>query len=180
MSIRIGNALKRAFDKIRGNADTTLKQTESGLWVPPDLIAGKHFGGFTGYDDWIQDCIRASCEAARGVGPDELSEITALASWSGPGNVEVYFGKHAVVLDMLEQFMGRIGELVGNGATMSPAARTQFSRAQGKRELGTILVIAMNLPEAEKTGKLMTSVSAWNPASIEEAKAVPKQEYLLG
>ena len=56
----------------------------------------------------------------------------------------------------------------------------QYRRAQGTRQLGTLVVIAMNVTELINTGKLMTSISAWNPASVEEARAVPRRQYILG
>ena len=73
MLIQMGSAVARAIKQTYQN----MKQRQSGLFVPPDYIAGRHFGGFRGYEPWIQECIRYACQQGRGIGPDELSEITA-------------------------------------------------------------------------------------------------------
>lgn len=178
----MGNLVQRALDATVGN----MKQRASGLFVPSDYIAGKHFGGFHGYAPWIQDCIRYSCAAARGVGPDELSEITAIATWldpnevDGTGHVSAVFFKHNEAIEKMRSFCAALGEFTGNKQGLATEAETQYAKVQGSRERGTLVVIAMNFSEVPKQGRLMTSVSAWNPASVEEAKAVPKQKYVLG
>ena len=176
MLIRMGDMIRRALDQTFHN----MKQRQDGLIVPPDYIRGRHFGGFHGYEPWIQDCIRTACASVRGVGPDELSEITAVVSWVSQQEILCYFGKHAEAIESVRRFASAIGDTTGKHDGLSQEAELQYSRTQGSRERGTLLVIAMNFTEAEKTGVLKTSVSAWNPASVEEAQAVPAQKYLLG
>jgi hypothetical protein len=173
--IRIGDAISRAVKQVTKN----VVQRASGLYVPPDYIAGKHFGGFNNYTPWIQDCIRACCESARGVGPDELSEITGLAFWQ-PERVEFVVKKHAEVMAILEQLAARIADQTQTGEGLTAKIQEQILKVQGGRERGTLMVIALNPHEAEGSGELKACVSAWNPASIEEARAVPKQVYTLG
>lgn len=183
MHFRIGNWMERARDTILDN----FRQRQSGLIVPPDYIAGKHFGGFSGYESWIQDCIRMSCEAVRGVGKEELAELTCIASWQGvqpdgSTSVTVWPLKHAEALDRLEKLAERIDHTTGKSSGLSAAAKEQLHRVQGSRENGTLVVCAMNPVDAAKSvsGELKFSFSAWNPADVEEAKNVPKQKYLLG
>lgn len=181
MRINIGSAIKRALQHVAAN----LEQTKSGLLLPPEYIAGRHFGGFGGYEPWVQDCIRVSCKAVRGVGPDELSELTSLAMWTGPsGNgeprVDFFVEKHAVVMQHFERYAERIGDLVGRPVGLTEKVREQIRRVDGTRARGTLMVIALNPVEAESTGELKAATSAWNPASVEEAAAVPKQKYVLG
>lgn len=172
--IRIGSAIKRALDLVLENH----VQSRSGIYVPPAYIAGRHFGGFDGYSAWIQDCIRAACANVRGVGSDELSELTALTLWQ-PQEVLFTVAKHADTMALFEQFANRVADTSGGGGLTANVIE-QIQRVEGSRERGTLLVIALNPAESERTGELKACVSAWNPASFEEAAAVPKQRYLLG
>lgn len=174
-SILNGSAIKRALLQVVTNQ----LQLKSGLYVPEDYIAGKHYGGFGGYAEWIQDCIRTCCKSVRGVGLDELSEVTALAMWQKGAAVEFVVAKHADVLVMFDEYGARIADMTGEGG-LSAQVREQVRRVDGSRERGTLMVVCMNPVEAAETGKLMACVSAWNPATIEEAAHVPKQRYVLG
>ena len=200
MLIQMGTAVARAIKQTLGN----MLQRQSGVWVPPDYIAGRHFGGFKGYESWEQDCIRCACEAARGVGPDELSEITAIAGWVGPAidplvpvssilltnelvppepvpsqaEVHLSFWKHSDAIAKLKEFVQRASELTDHPGTLDTKCTEQYNRVQGSRELGSLIVISLNFTEWARLGRLMSCVSAWNPASVEEARTVPRQKYL--
>jgi hypothetical protein len=177
MRIQIGDAIKRALKQVVQNQ----VQTRSGLFVPPDYIRGRHFGGFHGYAGWIQDCIRACCQGVRGVGPDELSELTAVAMWQEPHvGVMWVVHKHADAMAVLEQLGARVADATGRGG-LTDKFQKQVREADKLRERGTLLVVALNPVEAERsaTGDLPASVSAWNPASVEEAQAVPEQKFRL-
>lgn len=170
IGIRIGSAMKRALQQVAAN----MEQTRSGLYLPPEYIAGKHFGGFSGYEDWIQDCVRHCCQMVRGVGPDELPEVAAWAMWQ-PDGVLATVRKHGEIMRLMEDYAASIP----NSSGLMDEARTQIRRVDGTRTTGTLLVIAMNPTRTELTNKLPMSVSAWVPSSVEEAKAVPRQEYQL-
>lgn len=174
IGIRIGSALKRAMQQVASN----MEQTKSGLYLPPEYIAGKHFGGFSGYEDWIQDCVRHCCKMVRGVGKDELPELAAWAMWQPGGDDQILatVAKHNEIMRLMEDFAGGIR---GSSGLMDEA-KTQIRRVDGTRSTGTLLVIAMNPTKTELTQKVPMSVSAWVPADVDEAKAVPKQSYILG
>ncbi len=173
--IRIGTAIKRALQQVVGN----MQQKASGLFVPPDYVSGKHFGGFSGYTPWIQDCIRAAHAAVRGIGEDELSEISAFVLWQ-PEHCELTVDKHVDVLRMYDAFAERLSSMTGKAEGLSAEANEQVRRVHGGRQRGALLVIALNPVEAVATGKLNACVSAWKSAEVEEARAVPKQTFLLG
>jgi hypothetical protein len=194
----VSNFIKRALQKVVGN----MERTKMGLYLPPDYIAGRHFKGFSGYDPWIQDCIRPACQMVRGVPPDELSELSAWVVWQPinlvpnengiavpTGGVTldcIFIEKHAVVLRKIDEFTARIEDALKDknpgrsfDVNFTEKAREQIRRVDNSRAQGTLMVIAMNLSEFEHTGEIKMGVSAWNPADIEEAKSLPKQEYIL-
>jgi hypothetical protein len=186
---RIKNVLTEAVDHY--------VQTKGGLLVPPTVVTGKHFGGFSGYAPWIQDCIAAACRHLRpggrweGVQPDELSEITAACLWAPPDRptepdghvvvaaedggkpqVSVATGKHDDVMRGLEAYADAI-----RGDGLEGSFQAQVQRAQNQRALGSLLVVALDVSEYTSKGTVNASVSSWNAASIEEALAVPEQRY---
>ncbi len=184
MIIKIGDAVKNALKRVvQGQV-----QTRSGLYVPPDYIRGQHFGGFHNYAPWIQDCIRACCQGVRHtgpeerrIGPDEISELTAVALWQEPPTpIHWVLQRHADAMAVLEQLGARVADATGAGGLTEKFLK-QVREADKLRERGTLLVIALNPVEAERhpTGDLPACVSAWHPASVEEAEAVPERKFQL-
>src|SRR5580693_4592659 len=143
IGIRIGGGIRRALQAaFEGN----LKLKE-GLWQPPDQVTGVHFKGFSGYDEWIQQCIRASLEAAREIRnmPDDLSEITSIVIYQDPPeDLHLALMKHADAVRALESLCERIADgaaargcAIGTG--LSKEAREQVRRADGTRGRGALL-----------------------------------------
>jgi hypothetical protein len=169
--MRTRSFIQEAIDRFTSNSRGRLPKV-------PDVIAGKHFGGFQGYESWVQECARACLENTRGIGADEISELTAIAMWQAPPvPIHSTIQRHSVAMTLLEQYAGRIGDMTGKGG-LTDKVTEQIRLAQATRERGTLLVIALNPVEAERTGELKACVSAWNQAKLEEALAVPKQKYL--
>jgi hypothetical protein len=178
----LGSRLKDVI----GQAARNFVETKGGLLVPPTVVAGKHFGGFQGYEHWVQECIATACRHARpaggsawtGIEADELGEITAACMWEPPersdepAKVHVALGKHDEVMTLLERYAESIPGTEG----LESGFLAQVTRAHGIRERGTLLVVALKVAFEEK-GEITASVSAWNPASVEEALAVPAQKY---
>ena len=176
----IRNFLREAVQKFA----TNMAETKSGLVVPRPYVAGQHFGGFDGYQPWIRDCVTAACTAARGVPPDELSEITALTLWTAEdAPPDVFVDKHGRVVRALDDYGARLVEENLADEGFRAKAAEQVRKADALRERGTLLVVAVRWENVEHDGRftkdLALSVSAWNPASLEEARAVPKRKYQL-
>jgi hypothetical protein len=179
-------SFREKIERVAAKITRNLVETKSGLVLPPAYVAGKHFGGIQGYEPWVRDCIHASVamvrdDEGREIGPDELSEHTALALWL-PGEPYVEVVPHRAVVPAVEALAALLGKELGCDLTVSDAAKLHIARADGRRQRGTILVVALRwwVPEGKTCLELTESVSAWNTATLEEALAVPRQEYLLG
>ena len=175
------NFIKEALQQAARN----MQMTKSGLVVPAPYVKGLHYGGFDGYEEWIQECIMKSCHEARGVMPDELSEITAFALWAAPGDVTVVYEKHSRVLELIDRCVEAFADKLGLQVRgVDPKEKEQIRRADGLRQTGTLLVVAGRVVDEDDHEllykKFKLSTSAWHPASMEEAEAVPTRRYLLG
>ena len=173
--------IKKALQGIAGN----MQQTKAGLILPAPYVKGQHFGGFEGYAEWIQECILQACHEARNTPPHELSEITAFALWAGPGNISVAYERHNRILEMIEKCVEVFADKLGlQDRGVDPKEKEQIRRADSLRQVGTLLVVAGRVVDEEDHGTLYKrfklSTSAWSPASMEEAQAVPKRKYILG
>lgn len=202
------NFIKRAVQQVAATAETQRQMSGKGIFLPSDLMAGRHFGGFHGYDKWIQDCIRACCRVSHDVPPEELAELTGFALFQADDQEPIFVvQKHSDVMRMLDEYVERSMEELkaSEHETVENVekCREHVRRAEGTRVAGTLMVVALrwvNRPAdtitiKDETGlgvkevqilgaglmkELRVSVSCWNPASVEEAKEVPKQGYLLG
>ena len=157
-----------------------------GLYVP-DYVAGQHYGGISGYEPWIQDCIYATFYAVRKrpgqqIGPEEMSELTSLVMWDEPSPT-VVIEPHAVIVRELETYFEWASEKLNVASEMTDKAKEQVRRAHGTRELGTILVVGLRWLDSPKDGgvvkELRTAVSAWRTAAMDEALANPPRKYAL-
>jgi hypothetical protein len=176
--------LQRARDRIVG----AIVEPPKGLYVPAHM-AGQHYGGFEGYERWIQDCICATTYVVRDAKkdfPEELAEMTALAMWVSETDAPVVFvGAHDEIVVALVRYVEQCADKfrITNG-TLSEAAHTHITRAHGTREHGAILVIACKWSDKPQGDHLVKSLdispSVWRVADLEEALDIPKRTYVLG
>jgi hypothetical protein len=168
--------MDRSIQKVVGK----FEQAKSGLLLPPDMIRGRHFGGFHKLDPWIKDVIRASCRVVRGIGPDELSELVTWVEW-GEKECRVTLLKFNDLIHSLDTTEG------ANGQSFSDRFKGDIRRTDSSRAYGSILVVAIKPDEVKEFHKghddqrgFPGYVGAWVPGSVEEAETVQPPTYLGG
>jgi hypothetical protein len=180
MLVRMGNLLERARDAVVEGVSWV--KAKGGLILPPEYVAGRHFGGFHKLEPWIQDCIRSACRVASTsrtpsgapLGPDELSELTAFVIWEAT-ECHVTLTTHKLAMEAIA------------GTGLTDRFKGDIAKQDGRRHRGSLLVVALRPDlrleflrgDPEQRG-IPGYVGAWDFSSLEAAMALNPIEHVLG
>ena len=181
---KVGGWFDRATASI---ANSIVERSKGGLFLPPGMIRGRHFGGFHKLDKWIKDAIRASCTVVRSagvggvsVGPDELTESVCWVVWKETG-CEVTFLK-------FNDFLNTVNTMeAADGKGFTDRFKLDIRKTDSSRAYGSILVVALKPDEVKEFHKghddqrgFAGYVGAWVPSSVDEAETIQPPSYLGG